>query len=492
MLTRKKISLTILVLLALIVIALVVVAPRLADVDRYRPEVVERLERQTGRPVAIRRLTLTLLPTLAIRADDFALGNPPGFPPGDAVRVRRIDAELAVGALWSHRIVIKSLNVDQPTLTLLSGPRGRWNLENPPGASDAGGLPGQRGSTPPTIRIVEASLISPAAFSLGAISEVNIEGGHVTVANLTPSGEPGPIQVEATGIASQLRQVDLRALLAFDSAEFAVRPAVATPPSPVAEGNLTIASVRFGAVEATTVKSDLRIQPQQLFFDGLNFNLCGGHSQGGVTLNFSGLSLVYGAKIQFSGVDMASLLEAFPGARGKLTGKAEGHLDLTGKAVSSPDPLAGKQGAGWVNIRDGQLPTLELNKNLMQLLGAVINSSSGHGDASSFSSLSADLDVAGGKITSQKITIVGNGVELDASGGLVLEGAGQLNYEGVAKVEANQKNAFSKFAAGMLGAKISGGKFSFGFTLGGTLQAPRFALKSKQSPLNQLLNGLRR
>lgn len=489
--TWKKVALTILVLFGLIVIALVIVVPRAVDVDRYRPQVVERIEQQTGRPVAIRRLTLTLLPTLAIRADDFELGNPPGFPPGDAVRVRRIDAELDAGALWNRRIVIKSLDVEQPAISLLSGPQGRWNLENPPGSSRGAGRPrGEWGSTAPGIRIASASLVSPPAFSLGAISEVNIEAAQVTVADLKPSGEPGPTQFEATGIASQLRQVDLRALMAFDSTAFAIRAVATAGPLPVAEGNLTIASVRYGAVEATAVKCALRAYPKHLFFDGLNFNLYGGHPQGDVALDFSGPNLAYGAKIRFSGVDMASLLEAFPGARGKLTGKMEGNLDLTGESVHSSDPLAGKRGVGQVSVRDGRLPTLDLNKNLMQLLGYVINTR--HGDPSAFSSLSADLNIADGRITSRRITLVGNGVNLDASGSMALDGAGQLNYDGVARIEANQKNAFSNLMAGLLGSRMRGGKFTVPFTLTGTWQAPHFGLKSKQSPLNQLFNGLRR
>src|SRR5579863_1490725 len=309
--TWKKIALTVLVLLVLIVIALVIVVPHLADVDRYRPEIVERVEQQTGRRVAIRRLALTILPRLAIRAEDFALGNPPGFPPGDALRVRRIDAELDAGALWNHRIVIRSLDVDEPAITLLSGPQGRWNLESPRRASSGTDrLSAERGLTAPWMRVERASLVSPPAFSLGAISEVNIEGGHVTVADLGPSGEPGSTQVEATGVSSQLRQVEMGALIAFDSTQSGFRTAAIASPSPLAEGNLSIASIRYGAVEATAVKSALRVYPKQFFLDGLNFNLYGGHPEGDITLDFSGPNLVYSAKIHFSGVDMASLLQA--------------------------------------------------------------------------------------------------------------------------------------------------------------------------------------
>jgi len=291
--------------------------------------------------------------------------------------------------------------------------------------------------------------------------------------------------------------VDLRSLLALDAAPGEVRAipvaqgrvtVVAEPP--VAQGNLSIASVRYSAVEATAIQSALRAYPKHLFLDGLHFNLYGGRPQGELALNFSGSNLTYAASVRFGGVDMASLLAAFPGARGKLTGKMEGDLNLTGESVRSTDPLAGKHGAGHIVVRDGRLPTLDLNRSLMKLLGYVINT--GSGDASAFRSLSADLAIADGRITSRAITLVGNGVTFDASGNMALDGPGVLNYDCMAHIEANQQNAFSGLMAGLLGARMKGGKFSVPFTLTGTFEAPHFALKTTESPLNQLLNSLRR
>src|SRR5579862_2258626 len=94
----KKILVGVLVLFAVIVLAVIIIVPMLVDVDRYRPEVIERIASETGKPAEIGRLSLTLFPSVAIRVDDFELGNPQGFPQGDFVRTKRIDAVVDAGA----------------------------------------------------------------------------------------------------------------------------------------------------------------------------------------------------------------------------------------------------------------------------------------------------------------------------------------------------------------------------------------------------------
>ena len=97
--------------------------------------------------------------------------------------------------------------------------------------------------------------------------------------------------------------------------------------------------------------------------------------------------------------------------------------------------------------------------------------------SSSFSSASADLTLANDRVTSQSIKIVGNGVRIDAAGSLTLAGEGPLEYEGVAEVSAGE-NAVTNMLAGLSGARLANGKLSIPFTLGGTLDNPRFRLKA--------------
>jgi uncharacterized protein involved in outer membrane biogenesis len=320
---------------------------------------------------------------------------------------------------------------------------------------------------------------------------------------LLASGKPGPDFFAARGVSLDLENVDINAFIASTSASLLPRPEVlhasagtafgatvlyAAPAQgkPAAQGTLRADSLRFGTLQATSVRTKLRLFPKQVFLDDLNFGLYGGRASGSLAFNFAGRNPAYSTNARLSGVDVAKMLEAFPDARGKMTGTMEGTMKLAGEVTHSPDPLAGIRGTGQLSIKDGKLPSLQLNKNLMMLarfsqLGAA------EGDPSSFQSMSADLNIAGGKIKSEKIKIVGSGVDVDGAGVMALAGEGSLAYDGIAKLAAGQ-NPITNILGGLSGATYADGKLTFPFSIGGTFQNPQFKLKSLGS--KQQLTGL--
>jgi len=473
----RKIALGIVVALLVIVLALVIVVPLLVDVDHYRPQVVAHVEEATGKPAQIGHLSLSIFPNVSIRVDDFKLGNPRGFPSGDFVDVRRINAVVDAAALWDRQVVIKSLELDDPSINLLSDARGHWNFENPP--------------KQPVVRQTSAG--DKPLFTLGVIAEVIVRGGHVTVSDALTPTQAGPAYAEARGVSSQLQQVDLNAFTASASGTpqggtrlpLLAEPAstwgatilyAAEPSQPAAEGTLSADVLRFQKIQATSVKSKLRLFAKQVFFDDLNFNFCGGRAVGDLELNFGGPNLRYATSARLSSVDMAKLLDAFPDLKGKMTGKMDGNAKISGEVPRTQEPLAGVRGTGQATIRNGQLPSLQLNKNLL-LLARLSNLGPASGDPSSFSSLAADFNIADQKITSNKITLAGNGVDVDGSGTLGVAGAGSLDYQGVASIASGQ-SAVGNLLASLTGAKQEGGKLKFPFALAGTLENPKFNLKS--------------
>src|SRR5208337_83643 len=158
-------------------------------------QVASLIEEQTGKPAEIGHLALTVFPSLSIRVDDFGLKTPPGFPQGYFVKAQRIYAVVDAGGLWNHQVVIKSLDLDTPVISLLSDVKGNWNFESKPSSAQA--APDPPGQKP--------------LFALGVISNVKITKGKISVATLLPSGVSGPVFIEAEGFSSQLRQVDLSA-----------------------------------------------------------------------------------------------------------------------------------------------------------------------------------------------------------------------------------------------------------------------------------------
>jgi uncharacterized protein involved in outer membrane biogenesis len=446
-------------------------------VDRYLPQVTSLIEKQTGKPTEIGHLALTVFPSLSIRVDDFALRNPSGFPQGYFVKAQRIYAVVDAGGLWDHQVVIKSLDLDTLAINLLSDLKGNWNFQSKPSSAQA--APDPPGQKP--------------LFALGVISNVKITKGKLSVASLLPSGGLGPVFIEADGVSSQLRQVDLNAFTesasvrpdavpgepeAVSEAGWLTSVAYATDQSgkSVAEGTLKMDSLHVMNLVVTNVKSKLRLFPKQVFLDGLDFRCYDGHAVGNLSYSLAGQNPHYNTDTKLDGVNMAKLLDAFPEARGKMTGTLDGTVKLDGEVSHSPDPLAGIRGSGQMTIRNGQLSSLQLNKDLLEL-ARLANMGPASGDPGSFSSIAIDFTIANNRINTTKTTIVGNGVDVDGSGSLALAGEGSLDYQGVAKVAASQ-NALTSIVGSISGATVANGKMAFPFNLVGTLRNPKFTLKS--------------
>lgn len=460
----RKVAITVLLLLLAVVILRVAV-PLLVDVDHYRPEVVAEIEQKTGHPARIGHLALTFTPLLSIRADDFVLGNPGGFPPGDCISAKSIYAVLDAGALWHRQVIITSFMLSKPVITLVSNSRDQWNFDVPARP---------QADTPRD----EPSSSSSSSFSLGAINRSEVEHGQVTIASLLPSGQIGPPSFVARDVSLKFDQADLGAFLAPDHQSAHMAPI---------EGTLKAASLSIGRLEGTSVKSGLSLDSRRISFKDLSFKVYSGRGSGNLVINFKHQPASYTADARLSGVNMASVLEAFPSAEGKMSGRLDGRLKLEGQFIQSNDPLAGKTGQGEVAVRDGRLPSLKLNQNLM-LLANFADLGPASGDPSSFRSLSADLTIGQGRIHSNHIVLNGNGVDVDMAGDIAFAGAGALEYSGMAKIRASQ-NAISNVVAGLAGATFSNGMLTFPFSLTGTPDAPRFRLRNPLGGLNQMSKG---
>ena len=191
---RKKLALVLIVAFVVIIAGVAIVVPMLIDIDRYRAQVSAQIQEETGKPTQIGHLALTVLPQVAIRVDNFSLGNPAGFPAGDFVKVNKILAVVNASALMHHQVEITSLELDDLTVGMLEDTRGKWNFENPPAkAAPSPAPPGKSGTS----------------FTLGIISKLTILRGHFAAASLLASGAPGPPLMKVDGASIDLRDVNL-------------------------------------------------------------------------------------------------------------------------------------------------------------------------------------------------------------------------------------------------------------------------------------------
>jgi uncharacterized protein involved in outer membrane biogenesis len=433
---RRRTGLIIVGIAALLLLALIFVGPALIKVDRYRPQVVSYLQEKTGKQVEIGRLALTFFP-LSIHIDDFGVKNPPIFPRGYVVQVARIDAELSVGALLHRQVVIKSLVLEDPVLNMTSDPDGPWNFENPQAQT------------------------SQKTFPLGVISRVQIKRGRLIASNLLPSDAAGPIFFEAHEIFCDLEQVNLMGIL--------------NPSSSSTDGQGTVKAglLRFGSVEARNLESKLRLEARHVFFTEVKAEVYGGSAAGDLTFDLLGKNVNFKTTVRLNGVNVAQLLAAFPNGGGKMTGKMEGDVKLAGEIVHSLRPLAGIHGAGHVTVRNGQVPSLKLNANLMKLahfndLGPARN------DPSAFNLITTDLELDNQRISSRVIDIDGYGVDVDGSGSVSVSGSDTLDYRGLAEI-TTKESFLTNTVARLSGATLKDGKLQFPFRIGGTIDNPVFS-----------------
>ena len=433
---RRKTGLIVLGTGALLFLALIFVGPSLVRVDRYRSRVIAFLQENTGKQVEIGKLTLTFFP-LSIHIDDFGVKNPPIFPRGYVVQVARIDAELGVSALLHRQVVIKALVLVDPVLNITSDPDGPWNFENPQAQA------------------------SPNALPLGVISRVRIQRGQLIASNLLPSDRAGPIFFEAHDIYCNMKDVNLMGIINPSSSSLD------------GLGSLKAGLLRFGSVEARNLESILRLEARHVFFTEVKAEVYGGRAAGDLTFDFLAKNVKFKANARLNGVNVAQLLAAFPNGGGRMTGNMEGDVKLTGEIAHSLRPLAGMHGTGHVTVRNGQVPSLRLNANLMKLahfndLGPAKN------DPSAFILITTDLELDNGWISSRVIDVDGYGVDVDGSGSVSVSGSDELDYRGLAEI-TTKEGFFTNTVARLSGATLKDGKLQFPFRITGTINNPIFA-----------------
>lgn len=433
---RQRTGLIVLGITALLLLAFIFIGPALINVDRYRRQVISYLHEKTGKEVEIGRLSLTFFP-VSIHIDHFGVKNPPIFPRGYVVQVARIDADLSVVALLHRQVVIKSLVLEEPVLNMTSDPDGPWNFENPQAKA------------------------SQKTFPLGVISRVQIRRGSLIASNLLPSDAAGPVFFEAHEISCDLEQVNLLGIINPSSS------------SMDGQGSLKANLLRFGSVEVRNLESKFRLESRHISFADVKAEVYEGSATGDLVFDLSGKNASFKTNARLSRINVAQLLAAFPNGGGKMTGKMEGDVELTGEIEHTLRPLAGMHGAGHVTVRNGQVPSLKLNANLMKLahfndLGPAKD------DPSSFNLITTDLELSNQRISSKVIDIDGYGVDVDGSGSVSVSGSDELNYRGLAEI-TTKESFFTNTVARFSGATLKDGKLQFPFRIGGTIDSPVFS-----------------
>jgi uncharacterized protein involved in outer membrane biogenesis len=113
------------VVIVIIIVGLLIL-PSFINVNTYRVEMTHQLEQRLGRSVNLGPLGLHLLP-LKVSAADVTIGDDPQFARGDFIQARSVRLRIGLWSLLRGDPQIKSIELTEPAVVLIKGPRGAWN-----------------------------------------------------------------------------------------------------------------------------------------------------------------------------------------------------------------------------------------------------------------------------------------------------------------------------------------------------------------------------
>lgn len=277
--------------------------------------------------------------------------------------------------------------------------------------------------------------------------------------------------------------LDLGPLLAADAGRSDAPAAGAPRRAPsgrdlLAEGRAAFARVQYAPYELTDAEARVRVFGDRIEVAPASAKLYGGTLEGTVRIDRGRDPQRFTATVRVAGVNMAELLAADPGMRGKMTGTGELRLDLAGDL--GPKPADRLTGTGHFAIVEGSFPRMDLTQMLqavgqLQRVFSLGQPSDDIRGQTTFSSLRGDLNIGGGRITSQQI-------RLDSSSGVVeMRGStgfdGTINYDGQATLAASEQGG--RGAAGIITGALGGvlgrdvERLTVPFALRGTISDPR-------------------
>ncbi|HKW66332.1 MAG TPA: AsmA family protein [Terriglobales bacterium] len=110
------------------VVLLALVVPPLISMGRFHSRIDQSIGRALGRQVTIGEVNLRLLPQPGFDLQRLVVADDPSFSAEPALRADEVTAYLRLSSLWRGRLEIARLSLQNPSLNLVRGPNGRWNV----------------------------------------------------------------------------------------------------------------------------------------------------------------------------------------------------------------------------------------------------------------------------------------------------------------------------------------------------------------------------
>ena len=480
-----------------VVLGVLLILPYVLDIERYRPAIVEQLEKATGRDVEIETLRLHFLPSTRVSAGNFRVKNPSGFPEGDTLLIESVDLGVALSSLLGGDIQVTSVGLHGVQLNLLSNEQGRTNYDF--SVRSGGGtsskdsasaalpvsridsvavrdvtitsgsfysrlkrvIPGWtltgldldvRGLDPnardplgsiettldlSSVEVSSPSLKEPLRFDDG---EIKVAGG---AANGSFTAALGKLRADGTIAIEQLARPVANFTLKMDELNTNDLAALAggagrSGPSAgggnlLARGSVEVGKLVVPPLTARNFKGQARLYGNRVEVNPFSLQVFNGRASGSLTLNTAENSMPASLGLRVEGVDVKQALNALNPGGKNEVTGTFGADARLGLPLTARDPLAAIGGQGTFAVRNGTVPGVNVRNTMMQM-AKLIQMDVPQGPIA-FSYLGGDFRVDNRRVRSSRVELQGEKLEATASGSFGFDQT--LDYSGTGTIKGS-------------------------------------------------------
>src|SRR5580698_8650722 len=112
------------------ILVLVLVVPPLISVTRFKSQITQLIAQSLGRPVRLSSVQAHLLPWPGFEISDLSVAEDPAYGAEPVLHASKVTASIRLLALFSGRVEIGKISVDEASLNLVRAGPGRWNLDS--------------------------------------------------------------------------------------------------------------------------------------------------------------------------------------------------------------------------------------------------------------------------------------------------------------------------------------------------------------------------
>ncbi|GEM_PF-2724618 len=473
----KIFALVVIILLILVFVVVPLLVTYLVDLDGYRPEIISKIEEETGKEVEIGKLSLSLIGGVRLKASDFALKDPK-IPDKNILSTPSVTAKVSLVRLLKSELGIKKVVLKGAVFNIVRYRDGSLNI------AGAGaihryrrywGVPEwERDFSPPTggYEVVPAALpLREGAKGLLKIKRVfirsiEIEGGRF-VYSAEGAGTKTRKLVELSGI--DLDVASIRLPTGFTGAENLFK-------SDELEGKIEgeIEGALFYETRVSNVNFSCSVKGGESVVKNLVFSIYGGIVGAKGVLRHAAEEPSGKLSIEGSGIRFHELLNSLSDEENLIVGTLKLDGDFTFPLKKGMGFTHGLVGKGNVSVTDGTVPDFSIRKELAKSLKIPPAALPAELDTGDFSYMGGGYYIKSGKLFTDDFKTVGPSYNSTARGFLAFDGI--LNFSGyIYPSEDIVKSSLFEKLTSQIG--IGGKLDKIPFTVTGTLDNVKFKIE---------------